>query len=110
MKQGDIYWADLEPTKGEEQQGTRPVVIISGNALNKKLMMRIVCPLTSQIKHLKGCIYLAKNKANNLDSDSEVIPFQIRSIATSRLKTKIGEITADQIEQIKTGLQEILTY
>jgi mRNA interferase MazF len=110
MKQGDIYWADLEPTTGQEQQGTRPVVIISGNALNNKLRMRIVCPLSSQIKHLKGCVILEKNKINNLDSDSEVISFQFRSIATMRLKTKIGEITLEQLEQIKTGLSEILTY
>ena len=110
MKQGDIYWAELEPTKGQEQQGTRPVVIISGNALNNKLRMRIVCPLSSQIKHLKGCVILKKNKINNLGSDSEVIPFQVRSIATVRLRTKIGEITPQQLEQIKTGLSEMLTY
>jgi mRNA interferase MazF len=110
MRQCDIYWADLEPTIGQEQQGTRPVVIISGNALNNRLRMRIVCPLSGQIKHLKGCVVLKKNKINNLDSDSEVIPFQVRSIATARLKTKIGEITSDQLEQIKIGLSEILTY
>jgi mRNA interferase MazF len=110
MKQCDIYWADLEPTIGQEQQGTRPVVIISGNALNNRLRMRIVCPLSGQIKHLKGCVILEKNKVNNLDSDSEVIPFQVRSIATARLKIKIGEITSEQLEKIKTGLAEMLTY
>ena len=110
MKQCDIYWADLEPTKGQEQQGTRPVVVISGNAINKILRIRIVCPLSSQIKNLKGCVILKKNNVNNLDSDSEVIPFQVRSIATMRLKTKIGEITLEQLEEIKTGLSEMLTY
>jgi mRNA interferase MazF len=110
MKQCDIYWADLEPTKGQEQQGTRPVVIISGNAINNRLGMRIVCPLSGKIKYLKGCVILRKNNINNLDSDSEVIPFQVRSIATMRLKAKIGEITLEQLEQIKTGLSEMLTY
>jgi len=110
MKQGDIFWADLEPTIGQEQRVSRPVVIISGNALNKKLRIRIVCPLSSQIKHLKGCVIVKKNKINNLETDSEVIPFQVRSIATARLKAKIGEITPEELEQIKTGLFEILLY
>lgn len=110
MKQGDIFWADLEPTIGQEQRGHRPVVIISGNALNKKLRIRIVCPLSSQIKDLKGCVLVKKNKINNLETDSEVIPFQVRSIATARLKAKIGEIAPEELEQIKTGLFEILRY
>jgi mRNA interferase MazF len=110
MKQGDIFWADLEPTIGQEQRGSRPVVIISGNALNKKLRIRIVCPLSSQIKHLKGCVIVKRNQGNNLETDSEVIPFQVRSIATARLKAKIGEVTPEELEQIKTGLFEILQY
>jgi len=110
MKQGDIFWADLEPTIGQEQKGSRPVVIISGNALNKKLRIRIVCPLSSQIKHLKGCVIVKKNTMNNLETDSEVIPFQVRSISTGRLRTKMGEITADQLEQIRNGLFEMLIY
>jgi mRNA interferase MazF len=110
MKQGDIFWADLEPTIGQEQRGSRPVVIISGNALNKKLRIRIVCPLSSQIKHLKGCVIVKKNKINNLETDSEVIPFQVRAISTGRLRTKMGEITAEQLEQIRNGLFEMLIY
>jgi mRNA interferase MazF len=110
MKQGDIFWAELEPTIGQEQRGSRPVVIISGNALNKKLRIRIICPLSSRIKHLKGCVILKKNKKNNLETDSEVIPFQVRSVSITRLKAKIGEITPEELAQIKTGLFEILQY
>jgi mRNA interferase MazF len=110
MKQCDIFWADLEPTTGQEQRGLRPVVIISGNTLNKKLKIRIVCPLSSQVKNLKGCIVLKKDNIKNLDVNSEVLPFQVRSIATSRLKSKIGEISADELEKIKFGLMEMLTF
>ena len=110
MKQGDIFWADLDPTIGQEQRGSRPVVIISGNALNRNLRIRIVCPLSSHIKHLKGCVIVKKNKINNLETDSEVIPFQVRSISTDRLRTKMGEITVEQLELIKNGLFEMLIF
>ena len=44
MLQKDIYWANLNPTKGNEQKGERPVVIISGNTMNKNLGIFIICP------------------------------------------------------------------
>jgi len=110
MKQGDIFWADLEPTIGQERQGTRPVVIISGNALNRQLKIRIVCPISTQIKNLKGCVILNKDKINNLDTTSEVLSFQVRALSSERLRNKMGEITSEQLEMIKKGLAEILTY
>ena len=110
MKQGDIFWADLEPTIGQEQQGKRPVVIISGNALNRQLKIRIVCPISTQIKNLKGCVILNKDKINNLDTTSEVLSFQVRALSSERLRNKMGEITSEQLEMIKKGLAEILTY
>ncbi len=72
--------------------------------------MRIVCPLTSQIKHYAGCLVLKKDDINRLDDDSEIITFQVRTIARERMISKIGEITKQQLEIIKKGLQEILTY
>lgn len=110
MKQRDIYLADLNPVIGQEQRGTRPVVIISGNAMNDHLRVSIVCPLTSKIKRYAGCVVLIKDDVNNLEKDSEVITFQVRTIAQERLLRKIGEITKEQLEAVKTGLQEILTY
>ena len=110
MNQKDIYYANLNPTKGSEQRGIRPVVIISGNAMNDNIGVCIVCPLTSKIKNYSGCIILKKNKLNKLKENSEVITFQIRTISMERLTKKIGEITDEQLQLIKKGLNEILTY
>ncbi|MCX6277599.1 MAG: type II toxin-antitoxin system PemK/MazF family toxin [Bacteroidetes bacterium] len=110
MKQGEIWLADLNPVAGSEQQGTRPVVVISGNAMNDNLSICIVCPLSSKLKHYAGCLILTKDSTNGLDNDSEVITFQIRTISGERLIRKLGEITALQIEIIKKGLSEILNY
>ena len=49
MRQGEIWNANLDPVKGSEQAGYRPVVIISGNLLNTHLPIAIVIPLTREI-------------------------------------------------------------
>lgn len=110
MKQGEIWYADLEPVKGSEQSGKRPVVIISGAAMNITLEVIIVCPLTSVIKKIKGCVVISKNEINNLKKDSEVLVLQVRTISKSRLSKKIGSITMTQINLIKEGINLYLNY
>lgn len=110
MLQKDIYWANLNPTKGKEQKGKRPVVIISGNTMNKNLGIFIVCPISSKIKNYTGCVKLEKNKINELSENSEIITFQIRTIAKERMIKKIGEITNEQLKEIFCSLNEIFYY
>lgn len=110
MKQGEIWWADLNPVRGSEQKGMRPVVIISGNVLNDLMPIVISCPLTTMIKAYKGNIVLTPNSENGLTEKSEVLTFHIRSISKDRLVEKIGNITTSQLEEIKTGLSDILKY
>lgn len=110
MKQREIWLVDLNPVKGSKQKGFRPVVIVSGNAMNDNLPICIVCPLSSKIKGYKGCLVLKKDDVNGLDSDSEVITFQIRTVSSERLIRKIGTITNKQLEIIRSGLNDILTY
>jgi len=49
-KQGDIVCVDLDPTKGHEQKGTRPAIVISNNVFNKHTKMVVLCPITSNTK------------------------------------------------------------
>ena len=110
MRQKDIYWANLNPVRGREQQGRRPVVIVSGNAMNDNLGVFIICPISTKIKNYVGCLTLAKNKLNNLSADSEVFTFQIRTIAKERLVKKIGEITDQELRELISLLNDVLTY
>ena len=110
MKQGEIWYADLNPTKGSEQSGFRPMVIISGDLLNQYLTVVIACPLTSKVKGYKGNLVLEPNKSNNLTEKSEVLTFHIPSISKERLMRRIGILSKSEIQAIKKGLNEILTY
>ena len=110
MRQKEIWYANLSPTKGREQSGHRPVVIISGNMLNKYLDVVIACPLTSKIKNYKGNVVLKPSGSNGLDSKSEILIFHIRSISKNRLVKKIGSITETELSTVKLGLDDILRY
>ena len=49
-KQGDIIYLDLNPTKGHEQRGKRPAIVVSINVFNEHTNMVMVCPITSNTK------------------------------------------------------------
>jgi mRNA interferase MazF len=108
--QRDICYADLDPAMGNEQQGVRPVLIISGDALNEMTDLCIVCPLTTKIKNYPGTIILVKNLQNGLAEDSEVLTFQIRVLSTKRLIRKIGTISEEDLDRVKSGLMDVLTF
>lgn len=110
MKQKDIYLVNLNPTKGSEQAGIRPIVIISGNSMNENFDVFIICPISSKIKNFTSCVVLKKSKTNGLQQDSEIITFQIRTISKNRLIKKIGEITNEELEQVFAGLNDVLKY
>lgn len=110
MKQGEIWFANLNPTKGSEQKGFRPVLIISGNVLNTYTKIVIACPLTTKIKNYKGNIILKANKINGLADTSEVLTFHIRSLSKGRLVKKLGIISKQDLSVVKKGLDDILKY
>lgn len=110
VKQGDVWYTNLNPTKGSEQAGHRPVVIVSGDVVNAYLNIVIAMPLTTKIKNYKGNLVLTPTKENGLTIRSEVLIFHIRSLSKERLEKKIGQISAEELSQLKEGLNDILHY
>ncbi len=110
MRQGEIWYADLNPTEGSEQAGKRPVVIVSGDTLNDALPIIIIVPLTSKIKSYPTCVFISPNRSNGLKKNAEAIPFQIRTIAKKRLMKRIGQITSSELREVIKGLFVSLTH
>lgn len=110
MRQGEIWYASLNPSKGSEQAGLRPVVVLSGNLLNEHLSIVIVAPLTSKIKNYKGNPILHPKKENGLQNPSEVLVFHIRSVSKNRMMEKIGSIEKAELTLAIKTLNDILTY
>ena len=57
-KQGDLVFLDFNPTKGHEQKGFRPAIVISNNVFNENTKMVMVCPITSNNKKFPTHYYL----------------------------------------------------
>ena len=110
MKQGEIWYANLNPSKGSEEAGFRPVVIMSGNLLNQYMNIVIIAPLTTKIKHYKGNPILQPSATNGLKDTSEMLVFHIRSISKDRLVRKLGVIDDNELDRANKTLNDILRY
>ena len=103
--QGDIVFIDFDPTKGHEQKGYRPAVVISNDIFNKNTKMVIVCPITSNDKDFPTH-YILKNSKKVKGS---VLCEHIRSIDYEIRKLKYVEKTNNEdFENIKDLLDACL--
>ena len=104
---GGIYWADLNPTIGNEQSGIRPVLVISNNIFNDRSGTVIALALTSQPQKA-GFPLTYELAGTDLPKKSWVKISQIRTLSTLRIKDKLGEINQEELEMIIEGLDEII--
>ena len=112
MKRGEVYWAHLVPRSGSEQQGRRPVVVISHDAFNETLGWRsiIVVPVsTSATQAGRGpsAVSLARGAAG-LVKQSVVLCHQVTTLDRSKLTIRIGELNADELNAVEDGLRAAL--
>ena len=110
MKQGEIWYANLDPTEGNEQAGFRPVLIVSGNLANEFAPVVLCCPITSKIKNYKGNPILEPDDQNGLKQKTEVMIIHLRSLSNSRLKQKLGSVKPSHIKLVKQTINELLNY
>jgi mRNA interferase MazF len=110
LKTGDIYLVNLDPALGDEIKKRRPVVVLNPGH-SKNLKLAIVVPITGW-NPLWGnnpfFTVLEPNPANGLKKRSAVDCFQIRAISHNRFSDRIGEISVDDIGQIKKAVALIL--
>jgi len=104
---GEIYWVDLNPVRGHEQAGYRPVVIISHDVFNQRSWTVIALAITSQPQRA-GFPLTFELKSGDLPKQSWVKMSQVRTLSVSRLKNKIGHIDPEELERLIEGLNEII--
>lgn len=102
VKQYDVYWVNLNPTKGAEIQKIRPCVIASPNELNKYLDTVIIIPITSSVH---GYPYRAK--CHIMDKEGEMVTDQIRAVDKSRLKNRVCSLSKSEIAELKDVLAQM---
>jgi len=108
LLRGEIYWADLNPVKGREQAGHRPVLILSNDLFNRRSGTVIVMAITSQEQKAGFPLTLALQH-DVLTKRSWVKISQVRTISVERIGKRLGEIEVEALDQIVSGLVELIT-
>lgn len=110
MNRGDIYDARLDPAEGSEQAGTRPVVIVSRDAINTNLNVVIVVPCTTYrpTMRLHPGRVLLQAPQGGLSVDSVALCEQVWTIAKTRLLGQRGALSPAALAQVERGLSIVL--
>lgn len=100
FKRGDVYIANLNPRKGSEQGGIRPVLVLQNDAGNFYCPTLIVAPLTSRLKKLELPVHYLLSEKPFLTEESMVELEQIKTIDKLRIKFYLGKIDKTEMKQI----------
>lgn len=104
---GDIRWADLNPVRGHEQSGRRPVLVLSHDVFNERSGTVIAVALTSQ-EPRAGFPLTLESQASSLTKRSWIKISQIRTLSVERIGKRIGTASAEELQLVLEGLNEII--
>ncbi|NLI48300.1 MAG: type II toxin-antitoxin system PemK/MazF family toxin [Acidobacteria bacterium] len=104
---GDIRWADLNPGRGNEQAGQRPVLILSHDVFNERSGTVIAVAITGQPQRA-GFPLTLELESKGLPKRSWVKISQIRTLAVERIGNRLGKAKPEEIAQVVDGLNEII--
>ena len=104
---GQIYWADLQPVRGHEQGGTRPVLIISHDMFNERSGTVIALAITSRPPRA-GYPLTWQVPDGILSRPSWVKVSQIRTLSTERLGRYLGHLSPTDLDELVDALNELV--
>jgi mRNA interferase MazF len=107
VQRGDVLLANLQPTEGSEQSGTRPVIVVSRDAINKNSPVVVVVPFTDAANKTRIYPSHVRFKAGvaGLTIDSIAVCEQIRAISKTRFKNLLGKLTKSEMASIDAAIQ-----
>lgn len=106
IKRGHIYWADLDPTRGSEQAGRRPVLVIQNDVGNEFSPTTIIAPITSKVfpKQYPTNVSLPTG-TGGLREDSTVLLSQIRTVDKRRLEKRVGDLPRSFLGKVDLAIR-----
>ena len=104
---GDVYWADLEPVRGREQAGRRPVLVLSREIFNERSGTIIAIAITSQ-PQAAGFPLTYPLPPKLLPKSSWAKIGQIRTLSTQRVGRKLGRLPEAEVDRVVEGLLDII--
>lgn len=104
VRRGEVWWVDLDPTRGSEIRKTRPAVVLTANALNRVRRTVVVVPLSTGPTP-RPPIVVATASAG---TGSVAVCDQVRAIDKSRLTQLMGQLAAADLRAVEDGVRVVL--
>ncbi len=109
VKRGEVWRADLSPTRGSEQSGVRPVLVVQSDRANAHSPHTIIVPFTTKIRQkLLPSHVLVPAGEGGLTQESVALCEQMRVIDTSRLLARLGDLPTARMTEVDGALRAIL--
>jgi mRNA interferase MazF len=110
MRRGEIRVVDLEPVRGSEANKTRPVVIVSNDAANRRAEslgrgVVTVVPLTSNVTRVLPFQVLVEPASSGLARPSKAHAEQVRSVAVERVGARVGRLSPGLVDALDRALR-----
>ena len=99
---GEVWFANLDPTRGTEQAGTRPVILFQADAVNEITSTVLCIPLTTNLRRaaLPTCLLIRRTEGG-LTDDSVALCHQIRALDKSRLARRLGKLSPETLSALE---------
>jgi mRNA interferase MazF len=110
IRQGDVFWADLNEPSGSRPGFQRPYVVVQNDAFNRsRIHTVVVCALTSNLKRAlaPGNVLLERGEAN-LPKRSVVNVSQILTLDKTDLGNRIGKLPAPRVREVLIGIRLLI--
>ena len=104
---GEVYWADLNPVKGQEQAGRRPVLVVSHDVFNERSGTVVAMAITSQAQRAGFPLNLEITEAG-MPKQSWLKISQVRTLSVLRLGKRIVALSPEFVNEAIDGLNEIV--
>jgi len=102
VQRGDVWLANLNPTRGSEQSGICPVLVFQNDAINRFTTTVLTIPLTTNLRRaaLPSCVRVAQGEGG-LESESVLLCHQLRALDRTRLQRKLGTIGSETMAAVE---------
>lgn len=108
IKRGEIYWVDWSPSRGSEQSGLRPALVVQNDVGNKFSPTTIVAALTTAIEKLYPFLVKVTAKESGLPKDNTVNLAVILTVDKTRLRNKCGELSEAKMLEVNEAIKASL--
>ncbi|MEV0838504.1 type II toxin-antitoxin system PemK/MazF family toxin [Actinocatenispora sera] len=104
-RRGEIYWFEWNPSRGSEQRGRRPAVVISPDMRNARMPTLVIAALTTNTTRVGSAISVYLPQGRPLDKEGTILAFQVMTASKERLLNYAGCLGSDQLRELDRALK-----